>query len=169
MLPSSPGGGEAGFLAATRAAYDTVAASYADLLAGALAQSPHERAALACYAELLLQAQAEAAGPGRRRRPRVAEIGCGPGRITAHLASLGLEASGVDLSPGMIEQARRRHPHLPFSVGSMTALDLPASSLDGLIAWYSVIHVPPSRHRGVYAGFHRVLRPGGLVLLGFHG
>lgn len=177
-LPApSSGGGEAGFLAATRAAYDTVAASYADLLAGALAESPHERAALACYAELLLQAhtraqhtraQPEAAGAGQRRRPQVVEIGCGPGRITAHLASLGLEAGGVDLSPGMIEQARRRHPHLPFTVGSMTALDLPAASLDGLVAWYSVIHVPPSRHRGVYAGFHRVLRPGGLLLLGFH-
>ena len=163
-VPSAPPqGGEPGFLAATRAAYDTVAVSYAALLADALAESPHERAVLACYAELV-----RAGLPaGTRRAARVAEIGCGPGRVTAHLAGLGLEARGIDLSPAMVAEARRRHPKLAFEVGSMTALALPTGSLDGLVAWYSVIHVPPSRHRGVYAGFHRVLRSGGLLLLGF--
>lgn len=159
-------GAEPGFLAATRAAYDTVAVSYARLLAGALAASPHERAALACYAELLRD-QTREADDGAGRRPRVVEVGCGPGRITGHLAGLGLDVSGIDLSPAMVAEARRRRPRLEFTVGSMTALDLPAASLDGLVAWYSVIHVPPSRHRGVYAGFRRVLRPGGLLLLGF--
>jgi SAM-dependent methyltransferase len=169
--------GEPGFLAATRAAYDIVAASYAALLADSLAASPHERAALGLYAELLRTAPAapaatRAAGPadpaGPGARPRVAEIGCGPGRVAAHLAGLGLDVQGIDLSPAMIAEARRRHPRLRFAVGSMTALDLPTASLDGLAAWYSVIHVPPSRHRAVYAGFHRVLRPDGLLLLGFH-
>jgi SAM-dependent methyltransferase len=162
--------------------------SYAALLADALAANPHERAVLGLYAELLRSTAAPTANPtptanathathaapskagapgAPGARPRVAEIGCGPGRITAHLASLGLDTQGVDLSPAMIAEARRRHPQLAFSVGSMTALDLPSGSLDGLAAWYSVIHVPPSRHRAVYAGFHRVLRPGGLLLLGF--
>jgi len=182
MTSAASPGGEPGFLAATRAAYDTVAVSYAALLAGALARNPHERAALALYAELVrtaltadtaitpgaAQRAEHLVGGGSARRARVAEIGCGPGRITAHLAGLGLEMSGIDLSPAMVAEARRRHPGLAFSVGSMTALDLPAGGLDGLVAWYSVIHVPPSRHRGVYAGFHRVLRPGGLLLLGFH-
>jgi SAM-dependent methyltransferase len=163
--------------------------SYAALLADSLAASPHERAALGLYAELLRTAPAAApaapktgpldpaapaaagapSAPSRpNARPRVAEIGCGPGRVAAHLAGLGLDVQGIDLSPAMVAEARRRHPHLRFSVGSMTALDLPTAALDGLAAWYSVIHVPPSRHRAVYAGFHRVLRPGGLLLLGFH-
>jgi len=151
------------FLAATRAAYDTVAASYADLLADQLAQHPFDRAALALYAELV---QAAAGAPDTK--PRVVEVGCGPGRVTAHLAGLGLDASGIDLSPAMVDQARQRHPGLRFAVGSMTALDeLLPSPLDGLVAWYSVIHVPPTEHPAVYAGFRRGLKPGGHLLLAF--
>ena len=154
---------EPGFLTATRAAYDTVAASYARLLAHALEQNPYDRAVLGLYAEL-----AQAAAAAARNRPaRVVEVGCGPGRITAHLASLGLRARGIDLSPQMVAEARRRHPELEFEVASMTSMQLPEHALDGLVAWYSVIHVPPSRHRALYAGFHRALAPGGLLLLAF--
>jgi SAM-dependent methyltransferase len=99
----------------------------------------------------------------------VTDVGCGPGRITAHLADLGLNASGIDLSSAMIAEARRRHPGIGFAVGSMTAgLDEAiADPVDGLVAWYSVIHVPPAEHRAVYAGFRRLLRPGGHLLLAF--
>lgn len=80
----------------------------------------------------------------------VADVGCGPGRVTAHLHLLGLDAFGIDLSPGMVDVARRDHPGLHFEVGSMTDLNLPDASV-----------------AGVLAGFHRVLRPAGLVLAGF--
>jgi SAM-dependent methyltransferase len=178
-VPPYPGasfGGEPGFLAATRAAYDAVAVSYARLMDDALAHSPFDRSVLALYAELVRGFAAQPGGSGggagggvRGGVARVAEVGCGSGRITAHLASLGLAASGMDLSPAMVGEARRRHPGLSFSVGSMTALEEagPGEALHGVVAWYSVIHVPPSRHRGVYAGFRRVLMPGGLVLLAF--
>jgi SAM-dependent methyltransferase len=176
--PSSEPAGRAGepaFLSATREAYDTVAADYAALLSDDLDANPFDRSVLALYAELVQAAATEAAGgdgvadvDGASPEPaHVAEIGSGPGRITAHLASLGLDVRGIDLSPAMVAEARRRHPSLEFSVGSMTALDLPDGGLDGLVAWYSVIHVPPSRHRAVYAGFRRALRPGGLLLLAF--
>ena len=94
-------------LAAIRESYDTVALDYADLLRDALAASPHDRAVLGLFAELVL-----AAGGGP-----VADLGCGPGRVTAHLARLGLDAFGIDLSPGMVEVARRDHPGLRFAVG----------------------------------------------------
>jgi SAM-dependent methyltransferase len=95
------------YLTATRAAYDTVAADYATLLAGALESNPFDRAVLALYADLV-----RGAAPGGARR--VVEVGCGPGRITAHLGGLGLDMLGIDLSPAMIEQARRRHPTSTF-------------------------------------------------------
>ncbi|MEU4771011.1 class I SAM-dependent methyltransferase [Micromonospora sp. NPDC023644] len=148
----------AGWLADTRDSYDTVAASYAELVRDLLVDAPHERAALALFAELVLTA---GGGP-------VADIGCGPGRVTAHLHRHGLDTFGIDLSPGMIEVARRDHPHLRFEVGSMTDLALADASVAGVIAWYSLIHIPDDEIGRVFAHFRRVLRPGGPLLLGFH-
>jgi SAM-dependent methyltransferase len=149
------------YLTATRAAYDTVAANYATRLADALDSNPFDRAVLALYADLVRSA----ASGGRTR---VVEIGCGPGRITAHLAGLGLDMLGIDLSPAMIEQARSRHPDLEFRVGDMTAPDLLPGDAAGLVAWYSLIHIPPAEHPAVLTGFRRALAPGGHLLLAFH-
>ncbi|NEE14090.1 methyltransferase domain-containing protein [Streptomyces sp. SID7499] len=45
----------------------------------------------------------------------VAYLGCGPGKVTAHLAALGVPVSGVDRSPRMIEPARTAYPELCFT------------------------------------------------------
>ncbi|MFI9256246.1 class I SAM-dependent DNA methyltransferase [Streptomyces sioyaensis] len=147
-----------GWLEDTRASYDTVAASYADQVRKLLEETPDERAVLALFADLV---HTSGGGP-------VADVGCGPGRITAHLRELGVDAFGIDLSPGMIEVARRDHPGLRFEVGSMTDLDLADGSMAGLIAWYSLIHVPDDEIGSVFSHFQRVLRPGGPLLLSFH-
>ncbi|GAA3448103.1 class I SAM-dependent DNA methyltransferase [Planomonospora venezuelensis] len=148
---------EPSFLRATRTAYDARAAEYAAFVSGSLETRPLDRAMFAVFAELV---RAAGAGP-------VADLGCGPGHVTAHLHSLGLEAFGVDLSPQMIELARRAHPHLRFEEGAMTALDLPDGALGGIVAWYSLIHTPPERVPEVLAGFHRLLAPGGRLLIAF--
>jgi SAM-dependent methyltransferase len=147
-----------GWLEDTRTSYDTVAASYADRVRGLLDETPDEREVLAEFAEVV-----RGSGGGL-----VADVGCGPGRITVHLRGLGLDAFGIDLSPGMIEVARRDHPGLRFEIGSMTDLDLADGSMAGLVAWYSLIHVPDEEIGSVFGHFHRVLRPGGMLLLGFH-
>lgn len=146
------------WLTDTQTSYDTVAASYADYVRDLLNQTPYERALLTLFRDLV-----QAAGGGR-----VVDVGCGPGRIAAHLNELGLDAAGIDLSPEMIEIARRDHPGLRFEVGSMTDLDLPDASMAGLVAWYSLIHIPDDEISSVFAHFRRVLQPGGLLLLGFH-
>jgi SAM-dependent methyltransferase len=145
------------YLRATRAAYVAVAVDYGELVSTELAAKPLDRALLAAFAEI---AQAAGVGP-------VADLGCGPGRVTAHLHSLGLTAFGIDLSPAMIAVARRAHPGLRFDEGSMTALDLPDGVLGGIVAWYSIIHTPPERLPVAFAEFHRVLAPGGHLLLAF--
>ena len=147
-----------GWLDDTRASYDTIADSYADLTRHLLDETPAERSILAMFADMV-----RARGGGT-----VADVGCGPGRITAHLRRLGVDAFGIDLSPGMIEAARREHPGVRFDLGSMTDLALAGASMAGLVAWYSLIHVPDEEISRVFAHFRRVLRPGGPLLLSFH-
>lgn len=147
-----------GWLADTRVSYDTVAESYADQVRNFLDEAPYERAAFALFADLV---RASGGGP-------VADVGCGPGHITAHLRQRGVEAFGIDFSPAMIDVARRDHPGLRFEVGSMTDLRLTDTSVAGLVAWYSLIHIPDDEVGSVFAQFRRVLRPSGPLLLGFH-
>lgn len=148
---------EPDFLRSTRASYDAVAAGYAERFRGELAGRPLDRAMLAAFAELVWDARASP----------VADIGCGTGRVTAHLHDLGVPVSGIDLSPQMVAVARRAYPGLRFNVGSMLALGLPDGGLGGILAWYSVIHIPDERLPDVFAEFYRVLAPGGHLLLAF--
>lgn len=148
---------EADFLAKTRTAYDTIAAEYAERTRGELEVKPLDRALLVAFADLVRED-----GPGP-----VADLGCGPGTVTAFLHDRGLDVFGIDLSPRMVALARRAHPGLRFEEGSMTALDLADGALSGLVAWYSIIHTPPEALPGVFAEFHRVLAPGGRALLAF--
>jgi SAM-dependent methyltransferase len=145
------------YVTETRTAYDTVAVDYAAMLEGELARSPLDRALLGHFAELVLT---EGGGP-------VVDVGCGPGRITGHLAALGLDVSGIDLSPGMVAEARRRHPEIHFRVGSLAGLDLADASMAGVVAWYSIIHTPRELLPEVFAELRRVLRPDGPLLLAF--
>ncbi|MET8637666.1 class I SAM-dependent methyltransferase [Streptomyces sp. NPDC004680] len=145
------------FLAATRASYDVMAVEYAEKVGSDLDAKPLDRALLAAFAEL-----AQAGGNGA-----VADVGCGPGQVTAVLHRLGLNAFGIDLSPEMIAVARRTYPDLRFEVGSMLALDLPQASIGGLLAYYSIIHIPWQRRSEVFFEFHRVLAPGGQLMLVF--
>jgi SAM-dependent methyltransferase len=148
---------EASYLSTTRTAYDAVAVRYAELFDNYLADLPLDRALIAAFAELVRAADA---GP-------VADLGCGPGSVTGYLHSLGLNAFGVDLSPTMIELARQAHPDLRFEVGSMADLEAGDGALGGVLAWYSIIHTPPEEVPAVLTEFHRVLAPGGHLLLAF--
>ncbi|WP_328491713.1 methyltransferase domain-containing protein [Streptomyces sp. NBC_00414] len=147
---------EPSFLTAVRESYDTVAADYLERVPHPAELDPLSRAMLAGFAELV-----RTAGLGA-----VADLGCGPGRVTAHLAGLGVSVLGVDLSPKMVGLARHAYPDLRFTEGSMTALEMRDDELGGILAWYSTHHTPPRWLPDVFAEFHRTLAPGGYLLWG---
>ncbi len=144
-------------LAATAAAYDAVSARYAEFVRGELDALPLDRAVLAAFAE---HVRADSGG-------LVADLGCGEGRIGAHLAGLGLGVAGFDLSAALTRIARARYPGIPFAVASMHALPLADASLGGIVAWYSLIHAGPADVAAYLTEFGRVLAPGGYLLAAF--
>ncbi|MFF0340657.1 DUF480 domain-containing protein [Kribbella sp. NPDC004875] len=143
--------------ARVRAAYDAVATTYADELLDELDGLPFER-------WLLDRVIAHANG-----RP-VVEVGSGPGHITAYLAEGGADATGIDLSPEMVAEARRRFPGHNFEVGDLRRLGRPPASSGwaAVLGWYSLIHLAASELPEAIAALTRPLDPGGCLVLALH-
>ncbi|MBO9706272.1 MAG: class I SAM-dependent methyltransferase [Arthrobacter sp.] len=138
---------------AVAASYDAVAGLYIDLFGDEDRADPEDRDAITAWA-------LACDGP-------VLDAGCGPGHWTAALARRGVEAAGVDLSAEFLEHARRRHPALSFQQADLRRLPSEDGEWAGVLAWFSLIHLQPTEVTSVLGEFHRVLVPGGRVLLGF--
>ncbi|MGW5423476.1 class I SAM-dependent methyltransferase [Streptomyces sp. NPDC003943] len=143
----------------TRAAYDGVVELYASMFSDRLETRPFARAIIGTFAELVR-------GNGNLR---TADVGCGPGHLTAMLHDLGLDAFGLDLSPAMVAHARRNRPALRFDEARMEDLPVEDGALGGVLAHYSMIHTPPGELPALLAEQVRVLAPGGLLLVSFFG
>lgn len=141
----------------TQASYDRIAFQYANALFDELSRKPFDR--------LLLDAFANRA----RARGEVWDIGCGPGHVGRYLHERGVSVCGLDLSEGMITCARQLNPDMSFRQGSMLALDAPDDSLTGIVCFYAIIHLPRNEAVAALREFWRAVRPGGHILLAFHG
>ncbi len=133
-----------------------MAADYAGHIFDELRHKPFDRAILDRFGTI-----ARPVGP-------VCDLGCGPGQVARYLHDGGGTATGLDLSPGMVAQARRLSPDIPFRQGTMLALPFDNASLGGIAAFYSIIHIPRPRLPTVFGEMWRTVRPGGAVLVAFH-
>jgi len=95
----------------------------------------------------------------------LADVGCGPAHWTAHLSSLGHDVTGIEPVEEFVAYARRAHPEVRVERGSFKTL--PVAAVDGILAWYSIIHTPPVEMPRLLEHAHQALRPGGSMLLGF--
>ena len=136
--------------------YDAVAEEYVRRIADELQHKPLDRALLDRFAA------------ATRDRGPVCDMGCGPGHVARYLKERGVNIVGYDLSPKMVEAARRLNPEMTFHQADMTALDDAEGSWGGWVAFYSLIHIPRPEIPDTLRGFRRVLQPGGLLLLAFH-
>lgn len=143
-----------------RASYDRVADNYVHMVQttglGDVRTHPWLKAAIDVFA-----------GAVGGRGP-VLDVGCGPGTVTAYLAEQGVDVAGVDLSPRMIEHARRRYPQCTFAVGSSTELDLADGSLAGVLGWWSLFNLPRDVLPHVLSSMGRSLMPGGQLIVATH-
>ncbi|MBI4498064.1 MAG: class I SAM-dependent methyltransferase [Chloroflexi bacterium] len=97
----------------------------------------------------------------------VLEVGSGPGQLAVYLARQAprTRVVGLDLSPDMVERARRKAAdaglaaRVQFEVGDVAALPFLDGTYDGVVSTFSLHHWQDAA-RGL-AEIHRVLKPGG--------
>lgn len=138
-----------------QSSYDSAASAYAEHLFNELESKPLDRHLLNRFAEEI--------GSGR-----VADLGCGPGHVTKYLSERGVGAYGIDLSPEMIRVAKTLCPDVKFETGDMTSLKVDDASLDGIVSFYSIVHLGGGRLTKVFTEWRRVVKAGGLILVAFH-
>ena len=137
-----------------RSNYDALASAYAREISGELDHRPLERKLLEKFAAVCDRL--------------VCDLGCGPGHITEYLSRFNADVIGLDLSPGILKEARARHSKIIFLHGNMVNLPFGGEKLAGIIAFYSIIHFDSNQVALTLAEMSRVLKPGGFVLLGVH-
>ncbi|MGO2750736.1 MAG: class I SAM-dependent methyltransferase [Pseudoclavibacter sp.] len=138
---------------ATSRAYGDRAREYTDLLGSMSATARQDRELIGAWSSTL--------------DGSVLDVGCGPGHWTAWLSERGVDIQGVDPVREFVEIAADRHPECEYRQGTVEALDAESSSLGGVLAWYSLIHLEPSCMPVALAELARCIRPGGGLLLGF--
>jgi SAM-dependent methyltransferase len=139
-----------------RESYDRLADEYARRIFNELGQKPFDRELLDRFA-----ARVDGRGP-------ICDMGCGPGQVARYLRDRGASVSGIDLSPGMVEQACRLNPDISFQPGDMLDLAIDDGHFAGIAAFYAIVNIPPDHLPRAFREMHRVLRPDGLLLLAFH-
>ena len=103
---------------------------------------------------------------------RILDVPCGTGRISRRLASAGFDVTGVDLSASFIALAEAEPVgpvgpggHLAYHRGDLRQLPVPGP-FDAVVCWFTSFgYYDDADCRRVLAEFHRVLRPGGTVLI----
>jgi SAM-dependent methyltransferase len=143
------------------ATYDQVASAYADRFVHELDHKPFDRELLSRFAT--------AVRPTTAMSAPVCDLGCGPGHVGAFVADLGIPVIGIDLSAGMVTQARLLYPSLTFTQGDMTSLNLADQAIGGIVCFYALIHIPRIEVPLALREMFRVLAPGKPVLLALHG
>lgn len=96
------------------------------------------------------------------------ELGCGTGVPVAQWLAARYQYTGVDASLGMLAEARRHVPGAAFVQADMETVTFETGSLGGVVAFYSIIHVPRERHAALFAAVASWLRVGGVFAASLH-
>jgi SAM-dependent methyltransferase len=139
-----------------RESYDRIAEEYARRIFDELRHKPLDRELLDRFAR------------ETNRRGDVCDMGCGPGHVARYLRDAGASIFGLDLSPGMLAQARKLSPDIPFREANMMSLTIADGTLAGIAAFYAIVNISRQSLPLVFREMQRTLLPDGLLLLAFH-
>ena len=136
--------------------YDSVSKEYAEAFSGEHEKKPMDQEILYRFSQAI-----------GNKRP-VWDFGCGPGHTTQYLKNLNIEASGLDLSKRIIEQARIIHPDIHFKKGNILELEFANDSIGAVLAFYVIVHFTEDQVIKAFSEIYRVLKPGGIFLFTYH-
>lgn len=139
-----------------RKAYDLLAEEYASHLFHELDRKPFDRKLLDRFVARLPE------------EGDVWDLGCGPGHVTRYLKEAGAQVFGLDLSPQMVAEARKRSPDISFREGNMLELGLENNSVAGIVAFYAIVNLGREALPKAFTEMYRILKPGGALLVSFH-
>lgn len=95
----------------------------------------------------------------------ILELGCGSGVQTKLLLDLGLSVVGIDISPNMITEAKKRAPKGEYLVGDIASVAFAKDSFDGIYARASLLHIPKNLIPKVFESVNKMLKTGGYFYL----
>jgi ubiquinone/menaquinone biosynthesis C-methylase UbiE len=129
--------------------------------------SPRER-----YAKKVLENLHQTSPSPSPSSPYILELGCGPGvPITRLLLSHGARVLANDISPNQISLAKTQcstsSNDIEFIASDMTLLTLPPNTLDGVVCFFTLFHLPRSEQKTMLAKILTWLKPGGLLVINF--
>ena len=136
--------------------YDRIAEEYARRISDELQHKPLDRQLLDRFADSM------------SNRGVTCDLGCGPGHVARYLLDRGIRVCGMDLSPRMIDCAKRLNPGIEFIQGDMRALPVDDNSWAGIAAFYAIVNLTPGELQDALHEMLRVLQPEGRLLLAFH-
>ncbi len=96
----------------------------------------------------------------------ILDIGCGSGKpIDAYLVDHGISVIGIDISEEQIKLAKQNVPTADFHVADMSSLSERQFSVDAVVCFYALFHVPRETHAQVLNTIKSFLKPNGYLLL----
>ena len=99
---------------------------------------------------------------------RYLDFACGTGRITEQIAPLARESTGVDISPTMIEEARRKCPNTTFHLCDLTQQDPGLGQFDLVSSFRFFGNAQDELREGALGAIRKRMGPGGHLLINSH-
>lgn len=94
----------------------------------------------------------------------ILDLGCGTGEpIAQYFIEKGMQVTGVDGAPKMVELCKQRFPTMEWLLADMRSVDL-GKRFDAVIAWDSFFHLPGDDQRHMFTVFKRHIKHGGILL-----